>query len=168
MVAVAIVVICAVIAVVALTAYLSAPASNTVSGAGVSIAPAATDPHPGVTVRDSHGITILEVTNWSIEELTLYRVVDDALRAGQKRIVIDLAKVKIKAFGLATLCDVVRKAREAGAEIKLISLSPRVDEVLKITEVAPTMDIYSDEAAATASFSSTEAPTRNPSSAPRT
>ncbi len=107
----------------------------------------------GITVHDTNGITVLQVTRridfgWE----ALQHGVTEALGAGKKRIIIDLSNVsRILALGVGTLFHATEKARAAGAEIKISNLSKEVREVLEITGVLPTLDVYSDEAEAVAS-----------------
>lgn len=78
-----------------------------------------------------------------------------------KQIVLQLADVtRIDSGGVGALAEAFMAAHNREAEIKLATLSPRVEEVLRITALELLFDIHSSETEAVEAFSrsSKEAP----------
>ncbi len=81
----------------------------------------------------------------------------DAIRGlvGNRKwsILLNLADVDyIDSSGLGELVGACDAARKQGAKMKLMRLTPRVQNLLKITRLDAAFDIYDDEASAFASF----------------
>jgi anti-sigma B factor antagonist len=79
--------------------------------------------------------------------------VSGALANGERRIVIDLAKVEyLDSAAIGCLMDLYRQSTAAGATIKLAGLQPRVETMLTLTGANQFLEIYPDAAAAARSF----------------
>ena len=76
-----------------------------------------------------------------------------ALESGEAKILLDLADVPmIDSSGIGELVSVYTAANNANAALKLLNLSSQVEEVMRSTLLTGVFDIFSDEAAAIASF----------------
>ena len=65
-------------------------------------------------------------------------------RSRSRAIVLDLAQVRaIDAAGLGTLVAIRGWAIAIGAELKLMNLTPRVEEVLEVTNLRPAFEVCS-------------------------
>jgi anti-sigma B factor antagonist len=85
----------------------------------------------------------------------LRKAVRRLLQEGQKQILLNLAHVAfIDSSGLGELIASRLLMDEDGGQIKLLHLTPRVRELLTITELLTVFDVYEDEAKALASFES--------------
>ena len=88
-----------------------------------------------ITQRVENGITVYVLegridTQGSAE---LDDVLQTAVSESKHKMVLDMAEVSyISSSGLRTLADVVTKNREAGGDLKLVSVSRKVLRVLRI------------------------------------
>ena len=102
----------------------------------------------GVTVLDLSGkITMGEASG------KLRSAVQEALGAGSKKILLNLAEVNyIDSAGLGELVSAFTTAKNAGAELKLLSLTKKVHDLLVITKLLTVFDVKDSEADAVKSF----------------
>jgi anti-sigma B factor antagonist len=102
----------------------------------------------GVTVVDLGGkITLGE------GGATLRDEVRKLVAAGSKKIVLNLADVNyIDSSGLGELVSAYTAVKNAGGELKLLSLTSKVRDLLVITKLVTVFDVKDDEAAAVGSF----------------
>jgi anti-sigma B factor antagonist len=69
------------------------------------------------------------------------------------RIILNLADVTyIDSGGLGTMVALYTTARNAGGAIKLIKLTPRVDDLLQVTKLLTVFEVYDNEKDGIASF----------------
>jgi anti-sigma B factor antagonist len=85
--------------------------------------------------------------------LILGQVIRELAEKGQKRILLNLKDVKyIDSSGVGDLVRSVTSLRRQGGDVKLLSPSPMVLEVLRITRLDRVLDIKDDELSAVQSF----------------
>ena len=108
-------------------------------------------------IRDRRqGVQILDLTgrltlNLGAEEV--YLAVRAQLDQGRQSLLLHLARVSfIDSTGLGRLIASLTSASTRGAKLKLLSPSPKVEDVLKITETDQLFEIFHDEGQALASF----------------
>lgn len=74
--------------------------------------------------------------------------------AGERKVLIGMSGVTVlDSSGVGELVAALNAARSAGAEIKLAQLSPRVGEVLKITQLTGVFEIFDSLEEGLSSFS---------------
>lgn len=101
-----------------------------------------------VTVVDIKGRIALGEESASVRDLTR-----DLLSKGHKRILFNLASVDyIDSSGLGSLVSAFTSVKKQGGELKLLSLTDKVEGVLQITKLYTVFDILDDEAVAVNSF----------------
>ena len=102
----------------------------------------------GVTVLDMSGrITLGEGS------VQLRDAVRDLIGKGQTGILLNLGDVNyIDSSGLGELVSAFTTAKNQSGEVKLLSLTRKVKDVLQLTKLYTVFDIYDDEASAIASF----------------
>lgn len=77
----------------------------------------------------------------------------EALAAGQYRIVLDMAGVSyINSAGLRTLADVLTRSRASSGDLRLVALSPRVQRIFAIIGFDRFFDSYDSVEAALAGW----------------
>lgn len=82
--------------------------------------------------------------------------VRSALKEGQKKILLNVAKVNyIDSTGLGELTRATNTTRDQGGSLKLCALTPKVHELLQVTHLFICFDVFSDEKSALESFSAT-------------
>ena len=102
----------------------------------------------GVTVLDLSGrITLGEASG------QLRSAVQEALSAGSKKILLNLADVNyIDSAGLGELVSAFTTVKNAGGDLKLLSLTKKVKDLLVITKLLTVFDVKENEKEAIASF----------------
>ena len=80
--------------------------------------------------------------------------VDDLLKQGSKKILLNLAKVPyLDSAGLGEIIRCFTTLRKSGGDFKLLSPNRRIIDLLTITKLLNVFDCYENEPAALASFS---------------
>jgi anti-sigma B factor antagonist len=80
--------------------------------------------------------------------------VNSVLQQGQKKVLLDLGGVAyVDSAGLGQLVQVKVTAGRSGAELKLLNITKRLQDLLVVTRLSTVFDSYEDEATALASFS---------------
>jgi len=80
--------------------------------------------------------------------------VDDLLKQGSKKILLNLAKVPyLDSAGLGEIIRCFTALRKSGGDFKLLSPNRRIIDLLTITKLLNVFDCYENESAALASFS---------------
>ena len=81
-------------------------------------------------------------------------VINDLLGKGNKKVLLNLGGVDyIDSSGIGLLVSSFTTVRSQGGELKLVNLSKRIGDLLKITKLYSLFDVKDSEAAAVASFS---------------
>jgi anti-sigma B factor antagonist len=106
--------------------------------------------------RDAGDVTVIDmdgrITLGEGSDL-LRELIDQKLRAGRKKIVMNLAEINyIDSTGLGELVSVYRQMKAQGGELKLLNLNKKVSDLLQITKLYAVFDVHTDEAQAVASF----------------
>jgi anti-sigma B factor antagonist len=101
-----------------------------------------------VTIVDVHGrITLGDETE------QLRDTIRNLIAAGKKKIVLNLAHVDfIDSSGVGELVSSFTAVRNAGGDLKLLSLSKKVHDILNVTKLYTVFDIKDDEFTAVKSF----------------
>jgi len=101
-----------------------------------------------VTILDVHGRIVL---GDEIDELR--SAVHDLIARDKKKIILNLADVDyIDSSGVGELVGCFTAVRNAGGELKLLSLTQKVHDVLHVTKLYTVFDIRDDEFTAVKSF----------------
>ena len=78
----------------------------------------------------------------------------DILKDGGKKIIVNLADVNyIDSSGIGELVSTYTTVSSGGGQLKLLSLTKKIQELLQITKLLTVFQVYDSEAAALASFS---------------
>ena len=101
-----------------------------------------------VTIVDIHGrITLGDETG------QLRDTVRGLVAEGKKKIILNLARVDyIDSSGVGELVSSFTAVRNAGGELKLLSLSKKVQDILYVTKLYTVFDVKEDEFTAVKSF----------------
>jgi anti-sigma B factor antagonist len=109
-----------------------------------------------VTIRHVDGVTVLGVSGRiTLGEggVTLRDSIQDALKTGTKKLVVDMGEVNyMDSSGVGELTAAYTSAKNRDCQLKLASLTKRIDDLMQVTKLATIFDIYSDEKEAVASF----------------
>lgn len=102
----------------------------------------------GVTVLDLRGRVTL-----GPETETLRVTLAHLVKAGHTQILLNLAEVSyIDSVGLSTLVASYTSARKSGGDVKIVSLTKRIRDVMQITRLSTVFDICDSVESALQSF----------------
>ncbi len=77
-----------------------------------------------------------------------------ALDEGKKKILLDLGDVKaIDSSGIGELVAAYTTVTNADARLALVHLSPKINDILQVTQLITVFDVFDNEEEARASFS---------------
>jgi anti-sigma B factor antagonist len=109
-----------------------------------------------ITTREVSHVTIVDINGritLGDETGQLRDTVRKLLAAGKKKIVLNLTNVDyIDSSGVGELVSSFTAVRNAGGELKLLSLTKKVSDVLQVTKLYTVFDIKEDEFTAVKSF----------------
>lgn len=109
-------------------------------------------------VRHAGDVVILDVSGRLTEgfgDELLHDALDELLAEGWGKIVVNLAAVSfIDSAGLGELVAGLKKARQGGAEMKVVAGEGRVKSTLSLSRLLPIFDVLDSEAEAIRRFGS--------------
>jgi anti-sigma B factor antagonist len=86
--------------------------------------------------------------------MTVRNTMLDVLKDGGKKIILNLADVNyIDSSGIGELVRTYITVSNGGGQLKLLSLTKKIQELLQITKLLTVFQVYDSESAALASFS---------------
>ncbi|HZW94203.1 MAG TPA: STAS domain-containing protein [Candidatus Eremiobacteraceae bacterium] len=109
-----------------------------------------------ITTREVSHVTIVDITGritLGDETGQLRDTIRQLLTEGKKKIILNLAQVDyIDSSGVGELVSSYTAVRNAGGDLKLLSLTKKVNDVLNVTKLYTVFDIKEDEFNAVKSF----------------
>ncbi len=106
--------------------------------------------------RRVSGVTIIDVTGritLGAPSHGLREAISGAMKDGATNILLNLAGVDyLDSSGIGELVGGVRSTKAQGVTLKLLGVSKRIQDLLKLTKVLPLFECFSDEAGAIAGF----------------
>lgn len=115
-----------------------------------------------VTCRRIDSVTVVDLAGRITlgEGATLLReTIRDLLAKGEPQILLNLAEVSyIDSSGLGELVSGFSLVRKSGGDLKLLHLTRKVHDLLKITKLFTVFDVQEDEARAITAFAAPDEP----------
>jgi anti-sigma B factor antagonist len=109
-----------------------------------------------MATRELNGIVIIDLSGQITlgdASAALRTEVLDQINNGSKKILLNLAEVTyIDSAGLGELTGSFTSVRNRDGQLKLLSLTKRVHDLMQITKLYTVFDVYDDEKKALASF----------------
>jgi anti-sigma B factor antagonist len=108
-----------------------------------------------IKIRDAGAVTLLDVSGrlTSFETGALRDSISKLLKQGRKDIVLNLSSLKyLDSSGIGELARVYVTVVKQSGQMKVVGLSSRIEEVLKITQLYQVFPEFPDEEAALKSF----------------
>ena len=103
----------------------------------------------GVSILDLSGKIVLGEGDGQIRER-----IKDLLADGQRKILLNLGEITyIDSAGLGALISSYTTTRREGGQLKLVSLTKRIQDLLAITKLITVFETYENETEAIDSFS---------------
>jgi anti-sigma B factor antagonist len=108
------------------------------------------------TYRDAGVATVVDIggrITLGEGSALLRKTVRELLDDGRRKILLNLADVNyIDSAGIGELVTAFTTVKKAGGDLKLLSLTKKVHDLLQLTKLFTVFDVYSDENVALASF----------------
>ena len=86
-------------------------------------------------------------------DVKIRELIDSALAEGKKNIVFDLAGVSsIDSSGIGELVACYTTVAKQDGQLKLLRMSPKINDIMQVTQLITVFDVFEDEQEALASF----------------
>jgi len=108
-----------------------------------------------VNVRQADGVSLVDVTGrlTSFESKAFREMIYDLLKQGHTNIVLNLTGLDyLDSSGIGELVRNYMSVVKKGGAMKVVGLAPKVEEVLKVTQLYQVFPEFPDEASALQSF----------------
>lgn len=108
-----------------------------------------------VTIRQAGPISLLDVSGrlTSFETGALRESISRLLKQDRKNIVLNLSELQyLDSSGIGELARVCVSVMKEGGQMKVVGLSPKVEEILKITQLYQVFPEFPSQEAALQSF----------------
>jgi anti-sigma B factor antagonist len=107
-------------------------------------------------VRDHGDVRIVELSGKitiGSGDVKIRELIDESLAAGKKNLVLDLAGVStIDSSGIGEMVACYTTVTKKGGHLKLLRLSPKINDILQVTQLITVFEVFDDEAEAVRSF----------------
>jgi len=107
-------------------------------------------------IRDRGDARIIELSGKitiGAGDVKMRELIDESLTAGQKNILLDLAGVStIDSSGIGEMVACYTTVTKNGGHLKLLRLSPKINDILQVTQLITVFDVFDDEEEAIRSF----------------
>jgi anti-sigma B factor antagonist len=110
-----------------------------------------------VNVRQTEGVSLVDVTGrlTSFESKAFRDMIHGLLKQGQTNIVLNLTALEyLDSSGVGELVRNYMSIVKKGGAMKVVGLAPRVEEILKVTQLYQVFPEFPDETSALQSFPS--------------
>jgi anti-sigma B factor antagonist len=110
-----------------------------------------------VKVRQADGVSLVDVVGrlTSFEAKAFREMIHGLLRQGQTNVVLNLTALEyLDSSGIGELVRNYMSIVKKGGAMKVVGLAPKVEEILKVTQLYQVFPEFPDEASALESFSS--------------
>ncbi len=107
-------------------------------------------------IRDMGDVRVIELSGKitiGSGDVKIRSLIDGALEEGKKNILLDLAGVaSIDSSGIGELVACYTSVTKHDGQLKLLRLSPKINDILQVTQLITVFDVFDDEEEAVASF----------------
>lgn len=86
-------------------------------------------------------------------DVKIRELIDSAVAEGKRNIVVDLAGVtSIDSSGIGELVACYTTVAKKDGQLKLLRMSPKINDIMQVTQLITVFDVFDDEQEALASF----------------
>jgi len=107
-------------------------------------------------IRDHGDVRIIQLSGKvtiGTGDVKIRELIDAALDAGKSRIVLDLGGVTaIDSSGIGEMVASYTTVTKRGGTLKLLRLSPKINDILHVTQLITVFDVFDTEEEALAAF----------------
>ena len=108
-------------------------------------------------IRDRGDVRIIKLAGKitiGAGDVKIRELIDQALEDGKKHILLDLAGVStIDSSGIGEMVACYTTVTKQGGQLKLLRLSPKINDILQVTQLITVFDVFDDEEEAVGAFS---------------
>jgi anti-sigma B factor antagonist len=109
-------------------------------------------------VRDVGAVRVLDLEGKitiGSGDVELRKSVEDAVAAGHNNILLNLRGVThIDSSGIGEMVGVYTTMTRKGGKMKLVNLTPKINDILQVTQLITVFDVFDSESEALGSFKS--------------
>jgi len=107
-------------------------------------------------IRDRGDVRIVELSGKitiGSGDVKIRELIDESVAAGKKNLVLDLAGVStIDSSGIGEMVACYTTVTKKGGHLKLLRLSPKINDILQVTQLITVFEVFDNEAEAVSSF----------------
>ncbi len=107
-------------------------------------------------VRDVGGVRVMDLEGKitiGAGDVQLRKLVEDSLGSGKNHILLNLKGVShIDSSGIGEMVGCFTTVMRRGGQMKLANLTPKINDILQVTQLITVFDVFDNEAEALASF----------------
>ncbi|MFV2071077.1 MAG: STAS domain-containing protein [Thermoanaerobaculales bacterium] len=107
-------------------------------------------------IRDLGEVRIIELggkITIGSGDVKFRELISDALEEGKKKILLDLGKVTaIDSSGIGEMVACYTTVTKRDGQLKLLHLSPKINDILQVTQLITVFDVFENEQEAVGSF----------------
>jgi anti-sigma B factor antagonist len=107
-------------------------------------------------IRDRGDVRIIKLSGKitiGAGDVKIRELINEALEEGKKYILLDLANVTtIDSSGIGEMVACYTTVTKQGGQLKLVRLSPKINDILQVTQLITVFDVFDDEEEAIRSF----------------
>ncbi len=108
-------------------------------------------------ITDQGGIRIIRLSGKitiGTGDVKIRELIDSAIADGQSNILVDLGGVtSIDSSGIGEMVACYTSVTKQDGQLKLVHLSPKINDIMQVTQLITVFEVYDDEQEALASFS---------------
>ncbi len=79
-------------------------------------------------------------------DVMLRELINDSLEAGSTKILLDLGGISaIDSSGIGEMVASYTSAKNRGAQLKLVNLSKKINDILQVTQLITVFDVFSNQ-----------------------
>lgn len=107
-------------------------------------------------VRDAGNVRVMDLEGKitiGSGDIQLRQLVEEALGAGHNKILLNLKGVShIDSSGIGEMVGCYTTVTRRGGAMKLVNLTPKINDILQVTQLITVFDVFDNETEAVASF----------------
>jgi anti-sigma B factor antagonist len=108
------------------------------------------------SIRDVGDIRVIELSGKitiGAGDVKIRELIDQALEEGKNDVILDLGGVTaIDSSGIGEMVACYTTVTKRGGHLKLMHLSPKITDILQVTQLITVFDVFDDEREALGSF----------------
>ncbi len=107
-------------------------------------------------IRDAGDVRIISLSGKitiGAGDVMLRELINESLESGHTKLLLDLGNITtIDSSGIGEMVASYTSAKNRGAELKLVNLSKKINDILQVTQLITVFDVFNNEAEAVESF----------------